>query len=393
LHSSWATSTIQGDLQKSPEIQQGRDPEKASATMRGTLSWVGKISAAAVLLLAPLSLIGSLVAQDRKPETVLVNLLNPCGIAIQPQTGHVFVSSRFGVYCYDPSYKKPKEHRAAVEIDGYPDRAGVFGSGPKYEIGPLGLAFLDKDHLVVGDGSRRAGEDFVRVYKIPAKLPGANDWTKEDAAVASVGPIKAGTDSAKGEGTFYGVAVGAGAIWATSQGDATKGWVAKAEIKDAKASELKIGELKPSIATMSATDSVGPGPITFTPDGKELIVGLVGSTDSDSADSVLAFYDPTNGSLKRKLKTGLRDVSGLAYSPKTHTLYATDFAWKTPHEGGLFALKIEGDTVTTTKIAALDKPTALAFDPSGHLYVSIMGTADKGKGTDPGALLYFRPGL
>ncbi len=216
---------------------------------------------------------------------------------------------------------------------------------------------------------------------------------KEDAAVTSLGPIKAGKDSAKGEGTFYGVAVGVGAIWATSQGDATKGWVAKAEIKDANASELKIGELKPSIATMSATDSVGPGPITFTPDGKELVVGLVGSTDSDSADSVLAFYDPTNGSLKRKLKTGLRDVSGLAYSPKTHTLYATDFSWKTPHEGGLFALKIEGDTVTTTKIAALDKPTALAFDPAGHLYVSIMGTADKGRGTDPGALLYFRPGL
>jgi DNA-binding beta-propeller fold protein YncE len=108
---------------------------------------------------------------------------------------------------------------------------------------------------------------------------------------------------------------------------------------------------------------------------------------------VLAFYDPTNGSLKRKLKTGLRDVSGLAYSPKTQTLYATDFAWKTPHEGGLFALKIEGDTVTTTKIAALDKPTALAFDPAGHLYVSVIGTADKGKGTDPGSLIYFRPGL
>jgi DNA-binding beta-propeller fold protein YncE len=361
--------------------------------MRGTLSRVGQISAAVVLLLTPVSVNGRLVAQDRKPETVLVNLLNPCGVAIQPQTGHVFVSSRFGVYCYDPSYKKPKEHRATVEIDGYPDRAGVFGSGPKYEIGPLGLAFLDKDHLVVGDGSRKAGEDFVRVYKIPAKLPGANDWIKEDTAVASLGPIKAGKDSAKGEGTFYGVAVGAGAIWTTSQGDPTKGWVAKAEIKDAKSSELKIGELKPSIATTSTTDSAGPGPITFTPDGKELLVGLVGSTDSDSADSVLAFYDPTNGSLKRKLKTTLRDVSGLAYSPKTHTLYATDFAWKTPHEGGLFALAIEGDTVKATKITSLDKPTALAFDPTGHLYVSVFGTADKGKNTDPGALLYFRSGL
>ena len=167
--------------------------------------------------------------------------------------------------------------------------------------------------------------------------------------------------------------------------------MAKAEIKDAKASELKIGELKPLFATMSATESAGPGPITFTPDGKEFVVGLAGSTDSDSADSVLAFYDPTNASLKRKLKTTLRDVSGLAYSPKTHMLYATDFAWKTPHEGGLFALKIEGDTVTATKIVRADKPTALAFDPAGHLYVSIIGTADKGKKTNPAHFLYFAP--
>lgn len=362
--------------------------------MCGTLSRMGQLVATALLICTPLVAEGRDAAEDkRKPETVLVNLLNPCGVAIQPQTGYVFVSSRFGVYCYDPSYKKPKEHRAVIEIDGYPDHAGVLGKGPKYEIGPLGLAFLDKDHLVVGDGSRKEGEDFVRVYKIPVKLPGPNDWIKEEAAVYTLGPIKAGKDSAKGEGNFYGVAVGAGAIWVTCQGDESKGWVAKAEIKDAKASELKLGELKPVIATKSATQANGPGPSTFTPDGKELVVGQMGETDTDSADSVLAFYDPTSGSLKRKLKTGLRDVSGLAYSPKTHTLYATDFAWKTPHEGGLFALAIEGDSVKLTKIVPLDKPTALAFDPAGHLYVTIIGTAEKSKGTDPGALLYFKPGL
>jgi DNA-binding beta-propeller fold protein YncE len=370
-----------------------RDPQESELTMREIVSRMRQVTTVSVLVFAPFSAEARLSAQDRKPETVLVNLLNPCGVAIQPQTGHVFVSSRFGVYCYDPSYRKPKEHRAAVEIDGYPARAGILGTGPKYEIGPLGLAFLDKDHLVVGEGSRKEGEDVVRVYKIPAKLPSPNDWIRENAAVVSLGPIKAGKESAKGEGKFYGVAVGAGAIWVTCQGDQSKGWIAKAEIKDAKASDLKIGELKLVIATRSAAETMGPGPITFTPDGKELVVGQMGSTDSDSADSVLAIYDPTNGSLKRKLKTNLRDVSGLAYSPKTHTLYATDFAWKTPHEGGLFALAIEGDTVKATKIVALDKPTALAFDPAGHLYVSIIGTAEKGRGIDPGALLYFRPGL
>jgi hypothetical protein len=54
---------------------------------------------------------------------------------------------------------------------------------------------------------------------------------------------------------------------------------------------------------------------------------------------------------------------------------------------------IDGDTAKTTKIAALDKPTALAFDPIGHLYVAVIGTAEKTKGPDPGALLYFKPGF
>jgi len=366
---------------------------ESELTMRGSFSRLGQIGATILLVAAMFPSSGRVDAQDRKPENVLVNLLNPCGVAIQPQTGYVFVSSRYGVYCYDPSYKKPKEHRAAVEIDGYPDHVGVLGTGPKYDVGPLGLAFLDKDHLVVGDGSRKQGEDLVRVYKIPAKLPAPTDWMKEETAVSTLGPIKAGKDSAKGEGNYYGVAVGADAIWVTCEGDESKGWVAKAEIKDAKSSELKIGELKPVIATKTTTETMRPGPITFTPDGTEIVVGLMGDTDSDATDSVLAFYDPANGSFKRKLKTGLRDVSGLAYSPKTHTLYATDFAWKTPHDGGLFSLVIDGDNVKTTKIVALEKPTALAFDPAGHLYVTIIGSGEKPRGTDPGALVYFKPGL
>jgi DNA-binding beta-propeller fold protein YncE len=362
--------------------------------MRGTLSRPGQIRAAACLFCAILFLPSAASGQNaRKPESVLVNLLNPCGVAIQPQTGHVFVSSRYGVYCYDPNYKKPKEHRAAIEIDGYPDHPGVLGKGPKYEVGPLGLAFLDKDHLIVGDGSRKAGEDVVRIYKIPAKLPSPVDWIKEENAVHTLGPIKAGKESAKGEGTFYGVAVGAGAIWVTCQGDDSKGWIAKAEIKDAKSSETAPGELKPAIATRSTTQTGTPGPIIFTPDGKELLVGQMGQTDTETPDSLLAFYDPATGTLKRKVKLPLADVSGLAYSPKTHTLFATDFAWKTPRQGGLFAVSLEGDVAKTTKIATLDKPTALAFDPTGHLYVSVMGTGEKAGGTDPGALLYFKPGL
>jgi DNA-binding beta-propeller fold protein YncE len=357
--------------------------------MRATLARTTLLGGAVLALSVFCAAAGHpLSAQDTvKPETVVVNLANPCGIAVQPDTNLVFVSSRWGVYRYDPSLAKPEAHKATIEIDGYPEPIDVYGKGPKYEVGPMGLAFLDKNHLIVGDGSRKDGEELVRIYKIPDKAP--TDWAKEDSAVYTLGPIKAGKESEKGEGNFYGVAVGAGAIWVSCNGDDTKGWVAKAEIKDGKP-----GELKPTIATKVATQVDGPVPVIFTPDGKELVIGQMGEINVEPGDSLLTFYDPANGSLKRKLKAGLLDISGVAYSPKTGKLYATDFAWAKPAEGGLFELVIEGDNVKATKLAKLDKPTALAFDKDGRLYVTIIGTAkSQDKKTDPGALLMIKPGL
>jgi DNA-binding beta-propeller fold protein YncE len=334
-----------------------------------------------------------LPAQEKsRPKRVLYNLLNPSGLAIQPGTDYVFISTRFGIYRYDPNYKRPDEHKAGIEIDGYPKQVDSFGPGPKYDIGPLGMAFLDGNHLVVGDGSRKKGEELVRVYKLPATPPAADNWIKEDAAEFSLGPLKSGEESSTGEGDFFGVAVGHDAIWVTCHGDESKGWVAKSEVKDGKPGALKL-----TIATKTATQVDGPGPITFTPDGKELVVGLAGDLNSEERDSVLAFFDPADGSLKRKMSAGLYDITGLAYSPKTKKLYATDFAWKKPRDGGLFELTVDGDKMKATRIVALAKPSALAFNPAGHLYVTVfdaqLDPPDKNRATDPGALLYIKPGL
>ncbi len=142
------------------------------------------------------------LAQEHKPEPVLVNLVNPCGVAIQPQTGFVYVSSRYGVYCYDPSYKKSKDHKAWVVIDGYPEHVGVWEIGSKYDVGPLGLAFLDKDRLVVGGGSRKPGEDLVRIYRVPGKPLGPTDWMKEDDRRGHARPDQVGQRHAERRGDF-----------------------------------------------------------------------------------------------------------------------------------------------------------------------------------------------
>jgi glucose/arabinose dehydrogenase len=115
-------------------------------------------------------------------------------------------------------------------------------------------------------------------------------------------------------------------------------------------------------------------------------------------DSLLTFYSAKTGMKIMNLETGLYDISGLAYSPKTKLLYATDFAWMADSEGGLFRLdsdpKNAATSLKTVKIAGLDKPTAMAFAPDGTLYITVVGPkkADENAPKD-GKLVNIATGL
>ncbi|MCC7424345.1 MAG: hypothetical protein IT428_29095 [Planctomycetaceae bacterium] len=318
-------------------------------------------------------------AEEPKFKVVIKNLDNPSGIAIHPATGHIFTASRHGIHRWVPGEKVAK-----LEVKDFP--TDIYGKGPKYNIGPLGVAFLDNDHLIVGDGSRPDADELVRIYKIPAEKPAKP--LGEGEAAFTLGPQKAQEGvSEKGEGNFYGIAVGGGSIFVTSNGDDTKGWIYKVEVK-----EGKPGEFKPFIATKEKVMVDAPVPVTFTADGKELVVGQMGEV-SVANDALLCFYDPATGDLKKSLKMNLSDPCGLAYSPKTGKLYVTDFSWTDASKGGLFRLDIEGEEVKATKITALDKPTALAFDKDGKLYVATFGTAKEGDTKPTGELVVFEAGL
>ncbi|MCA9041670.1 MAG: hypothetical protein KDA65_15060 [Planctomycetaceae bacterium] len=313
-------------------------------------------------------------AEEPEHETLVIDLDNPSGVLVHPETGNVYTASRFGVHRYEP-----KEHKAVFEVSDY--ASDIYGKGPKYDIGPLGLGLLDKDHIVVGDGSRPDGEELVRVYKLDGKKKSEAD------AVYTLGPIVKGEATSKGEGNFYGVAVNESAVFVTCNGDDTKGWVAKADILDGKP-----GELKPFIATKEATGTDAPVAITFNQDGSELVVGQMGEMNVPN-DSLLTFYDPASGELKRSLKTELSDIAGLAYSPATGKLYAVDFSWSDTTKGGLFELTVDGETVTATKILSLDKPTSLAFGKEGQLYVTQFGSEPPEGAESPGSLIEIKPGL
>ncbi len=314
-------------------------------------------------------------------ESVLGGLSNPSGLAVQPETGHVFVSDSAAGKIIRVVDGKAEDVVTGFKID-------VYGKGPKYDIGPLGLAFWDKETLVVGDGSFVDGEEYVRVFTVPAAGKPAIDFDKD--AKAKLGPLPE-KDGLKPEGNFYAIAVGKTAVYISSNGDDTKGWVLKSDVTG-----TKFGELTRYIATKEAVEVDAPVGITIGPDG-DVVVGQMGEINKPK-DSLLTFYSAKTGKKLLNLETGLYDITGLAYSPKTKQLYALDFAWMSAGDGGLYRLdKSNADGkqgIKATKILALDKPTALAFGKDGELYITVVGPKkDSENAPKEGALLKIAPGL
>jgi DNA-binding beta-propeller fold protein YncE len=338
----------------------------------------------AVLSLAALGAAATVEAQqnpDRNaPRPVVRNLDNPTGIAIHPKTGHVFVADRSGVIRLVRAPREEGQQRRrgferTQEITGFP--SDIYGKGPMYDIGPLGLAFLDEGHLIVADGSRKDVDELILVYDIEETPP--KEPAQADSAEYTLGPLGP-NEMGQAEGNYYAAVVAGGAIFATANGDDTKGWIVKSEIKDGHPGELKRG-----IATKEAVNVDAPVALTVNKDGN-LVVGQMGEINV-AGDSLLSIYDPTTGELKHNWETGLNDITGLAYSPTTSKLYATDFAWMNTAEGGLFELTIKDDKVETRKVASLDKPTAIAFDQRGNAYITVLGTKAEGSEDKPGQVI------
>ncbi|MBM4003610.1 MAG: hypothetical protein FJ295_10035 [Planctomycetes bacterium] len=324
-------------------------------------------------------LMAATVAAQPKVEVVVSGLDNPCGVAVQPETGHLFVADSGA-----GRVVRIVDGKIEDVITGYP--LDVYGKGPMYNIGPLGLVFLDKDTLVVGDGGFKDGEECLRVYAVPAAGKPA---LKYEDSKAKAGPLAA-NDQVKGEGNLYGLVATKAGIFVTCNGDDTKGWIAKCDING-----QKIGELKRFIATKEAVEVDAPVAITLGTKG-ELVVGQMGEINVPG-DSLLSFYNPNSGKLLLNLKTGLYDIASLAYHPKNEQLYAIDFAWMKTEDGGLFRLERETkdgqQAIKPVKVAGLDKPTAMAFNKAGELFITVIGPKKDGEGAKSGQLLKISSGL
>ena len=310
-------------------------------------------------------------------ETVVEGLTNPCGVAVQPGTGHVFVADSGALRVV-----RIVEDKIEPVITGFPQKDEE-GSETRNDLGPLGLSFIDQNSLVVGEGGQPAGEDMLRVFKVPAA--GADPITADEMEGDAQRLVAEPDADLVGEGNFYGVSVIGTSVFVTCYGDKAKGWLGKADVVDG-----KLTNFNRSIATAEKTGVAGPFAVTRSPEGY-IVVSQTGEI-GDATDSLLTFYDESEEELADwKYETGLKDITGLAYGPKRGRLFAIDFSRNSTSKGSLY--KLVADTTTTckaVKLTDLDGPTAMAFDPQGNLYVTVMGTKTEGQDGPNGKLLVIK---
>ncbi|MDH3717980.1 MAG: hypothetical protein OES79_07645 [Planctomycetota bacterium] len=318
-------------------------------------------------------------ASDVTVTTLLDGLHNPCGVAVQPGTGDVFVSDSG-----QGRILRVVGDRAEPAITGFPRETfgdAASGQQTRFDIGPLGLVFLDQNTLVVGGGGLQHGAELLRMFQVPPRGKSIN----VDQMKLALGPIPASDASSSGEGDFFGVAALKKTIYVTCHGDDDKGWVARS-LQD----EQTWNALRPFTPTKLQTGVDAPAGITISQDG-HLVVAQIGELDVPR-DSRLGFYDPVEGDLLTSYATGLHDVVALAYSPRSGRLYALDFAWGQQHkDGGLYRLdavmRDKKPAVQAVKIVELNHPTALAFASNASLLVTVIGTTEGAADKQTGKLL------
>ncbi|MCA9236282.1 MAG: hypothetical protein KDA44_12485 [Planctomycetales bacterium] len=323
--------------------------------------------------------------EDFAVEPLIGNLAGPCGLVLRPgspdgEPPELFFSEAAAGRVM--RLQLGDELAAMAAVEGFPTRPCDALGGA--HVGPLGLAFLTRTKLAVGEAGLGPGADLVRVYVIDAAA------AAYDAVDATVGPITAGRRPA--EGAFFGLALlEDGALFATAlaaESKETKATKEEGDQDDSPADEaflLKATVDANQVADLQRfvqlSDAGGSHPTAVTlnpnPDAQYLLVGLQGRAD-DAADSAIAFYSPHSGRQALTLPCGLRDVVALAYSPRGQ-LYAADASWADPAAGGIYridAAMIDGrQACRPVKIAAIVRPVSLAFGGDGNLYAAAWGAA------------------
>lgn len=317
-------------------------------------------------------------ARGAEPKVLLSDLADPCGIAVDPSSDSIYVSE----HAAGRVVRVVGEEAEPVIVD-FPLQSPR--RGPLFGTGPLGLAMIGDNGLLVGRGGDAEAGATISLFRLPG--PGESPVSASMPA-QSLGPL-AGPGTTTQAAGYFAIVFDYDTLLATARGDDRKGWIGKAT-----AANSGFRPLEPFLPATELASVDAPTGIAINGYG-HVVVSQAGG-DSADADSLLAFYELKTGSLLMQLPTMLYDLVAIAYSPNGQ-LYGLDFARRKPEAGGLFRLEAMTDlagrqALQATRLASLVRPTALAFRKDGALLVSTLGRESEG-GERSGKLWLFPAGF
>ncbi len=317
------------------------------------------------------------IAQEVTTKVFASNLKNPWGVAIRPVIGEIFVSDTGRGRIIHVTRDSINEIVSEFPMEEFELDRGLI-------LGPMALGFRGRNRLIVGTGGGQDGEDSISVYDIENVENGtlkAKDFEYQKILDAD------GDQPA--EGNFFNMVRSKYSLFVSCNGDKKKGWIASSQLL-----VNDMGDLKRLIPTNEKAGVPSPGGICISPE-KHLVIAQMGTRDTPG-DSILTFYSE-GGELLDKFPTGLSDIVAMAYGPRKKRLYALDFNWAEPKKGGLYKLVAvdSQEGCTAELVTYLDRPTAMAFDKNGNLYVTVCGFDDEESDVDeeysaPGKCLLIR---
>ena len=323
---------------------------------------------AAAIAWSPGLLPSVLGAENVTVQKVLTGLKSPRGVTVRPddagEQSEIFIAESGAGRVTRLSSGQPGKTTDIIAGFASPSASDENLQSP----GVQSLRFLDHTRLVVGGGDDD-GKPFARLYELPeSNKPLTADQHKQDVELP-LGDAEQQTEAR----TLRGIArtrpnnqVGDLLIVAAAGDQGPAGLM----FIPVRAGTLEGAVVDPAVAR----DVVEAGGISVSNNGYIVVAGA--SHTNGNRSSALRFLNPLNRHAVMQVSVDLRRIVALAYSPKSGNLYAANFP--TPDDGhsGVYRLDEAGEpgapACAAVKIAGVRRPTALAFDPHGALYVTAL---------------------